>query len=151
MNHLSKSVVREIRTLRSVGAGGGRPPPATRWAAGNSRPYRERRQLRAQIQMYAVRAKLKEAVAYIDRSPKLVHSITSSPAVYERRPPPTSTTTARLIRCSNLDLLARWRDHCLRRFVRTHDQKSVSRAIMHPPASISARCENACGKFPKCR
>ena len=41
VNHLSKSVVREIRTPRSVGAGGGRPPPATRWARGNSRPYRE--------------------------------------------------------------------------------------------------------------
>ena len=27
-----KSVVREIRTLRSVGAGGGRLPPATRWS-----------------------------------------------------------------------------------------------------------------------
>ena len=26
-----KSVVREIRTLRSVGAGGGQPPPATRY------------------------------------------------------------------------------------------------------------------------
>ena len=36
-NQLPKSVV------RYVGAGGGRPPPATRWAAGNSRPYRERR------------------------------------------------------------------------------------------------------------
>ena len=31
MNHLPKSVVREIRTLRSVGTGGGRPPPVTRW------------------------------------------------------------------------------------------------------------------------
>src|SRR5215467_12028367 len=41
VNQLSKSVVREIRTLRSVGAGGGRPPPATRWAGSNSRPYRE--------------------------------------------------------------------------------------------------------------
>src|ERR1035437_6813180 len=40
-NQLPKSVVREIRTPRSVGAGGGRPPPATRWARGNSRPYRE--------------------------------------------------------------------------------------------------------------
>src|ERR1035438_736327 len=30
-NQLPKSVVREIRTPRSVGAGGGRPPPATRW------------------------------------------------------------------------------------------------------------------------
>jgi hypothetical protein len=99
--------------------------------------------------MDAVRAKLKEAVAYIDRSPKLVHSITSSPAVYERRPPPTSTTTARLIRCSNLDLLARWRDHCLPRFVRTHDQKSVSRAIMRPPASISARCEKRLWEVPQ--
>ena len=40
VNQLPKSVVREIRTPRSVGAGGGRPPPATRWARGNSRPYR---------------------------------------------------------------------------------------------------------------
>src|ERR1700758_1984636 len=31
VNRLPKSVVREIRTPRSVGAGGGRPPPATRW------------------------------------------------------------------------------------------------------------------------
>jgi hypothetical protein len=43
VNQLPKSVVREIRTPRSVGAGGGRPPPATRWARGNSRPYRESR------------------------------------------------------------------------------------------------------------
>jgi hypothetical protein len=42
VNQLPKSVVREIRTPRSVGAGGGRPPPATRWAAGNGRPYRDR-------------------------------------------------------------------------------------------------------------
>ena len=41
VNQLPKSVVREIRTPRSVGAGGGRPPPATRWARSNSRPYRE--------------------------------------------------------------------------------------------------------------
>jgi hypothetical protein len=32
VNQLPKSVVREIRTPRSVGAGGGRPPSATRWA-----------------------------------------------------------------------------------------------------------------------
>src|ERR1700693_3844801 len=32
VNQLPKSVVREIRTPRSVGAGGGCPPPATRWA-----------------------------------------------------------------------------------------------------------------------
>src|SRR5271167_1149969 len=31
VNQLPKSVVREIRTPRSVGAGGGQPPPATRW------------------------------------------------------------------------------------------------------------------------
>ena len=31
MKQLPKSVVREIRTLRSVGAGGGQLPPATRW------------------------------------------------------------------------------------------------------------------------
>ena len=40
VNQLPKSVVREIRTPRSVGAGGGRPPPATRWAVSNDRPYR---------------------------------------------------------------------------------------------------------------
>ena len=41
VNQLPKSVVREICTPRSVGAGGGQLPPATRWARGNSRPYRE--------------------------------------------------------------------------------------------------------------
>src|SRR4029453_1477554 len=41
VNQLPKSVVREIRTPRSVGAGGGHLPRATRWARGNSRPYRE--------------------------------------------------------------------------------------------------------------
>src|SRR6202158_5527195 len=41
VNQLPKSVVRETGTPRSVGAGGGRPPPATRWARGNSRPYRD--------------------------------------------------------------------------------------------------------------
>src|ERR1700682_338788 len=40
VNQLPKSVVRETRTPRSVGAGGGRPPPATRWAVSNDRPYR---------------------------------------------------------------------------------------------------------------
>src|SRR5580704_2814697 len=37
-----KSVVREIRTPRSVGTGGGRPPPVTRWAPSNWCPYRNR-------------------------------------------------------------------------------------------------------------
>src|SRR6202051_1344974 len=41
VNQLPKSVVREIRTPRSVGAGGGRPPPATRGARGTSLPSRE--------------------------------------------------------------------------------------------------------------
>src|SRR3981081_1376944 len=41
VNQLPKSVVREIRTPRSVGAGGGGPPPATRGARGKSRPYAE--------------------------------------------------------------------------------------------------------------
>ena len=36
VNHLLKSVVREIRTLRSVGTGGGRPPPVTRSSGCNS-------------------------------------------------------------------------------------------------------------------
>ena len=38
VNHLPKSVVREIRTLRSVETGGGRPPPVTRWAASRDVP-----------------------------------------------------------------------------------------------------------------
>src|ERR1035437_5981383 len=42
-NQLPKSVVREIRTPRSVGTGGGRPPPVTRWARRNPRPYRDHR------------------------------------------------------------------------------------------------------------
>ena len=42
-NQLPKSVVREIRTPRSVGTGGGRPPPVTRWARGNPRHYRDSR------------------------------------------------------------------------------------------------------------
>jgi hypothetical protein len=47
VNQPPKSVVREIRTPRSVGAGGGQLPPATRWARGNSRPYRESRRYAA--------------------------------------------------------------------------------------------------------
>src|SRR5450756_165793 len=42
VNQPPKSVVREICTPRSVGTGGGRPPPVTRWALRNERPYRER-------------------------------------------------------------------------------------------------------------
>src|ERR1700730_5191288 len=38
VNQLPKSVVRETRTPRSVGAGGGRPPPATRWAGTRGLP-----------------------------------------------------------------------------------------------------------------
>src|ERR1035437_1487473 len=41
VNQPPKSVVREIRTPRSVGTGGGRPPPVTRWARSNARPYRD--------------------------------------------------------------------------------------------------------------
>lgn len=41
VKQLPKSVVREIRTLRSVGAGGGRLPPATRCTR-ESGPYRDR-------------------------------------------------------------------------------------------------------------
>ena len=36
VNQLPKSVVREIRTPRSVGAEGGQLPPATRWAGEKS-------------------------------------------------------------------------------------------------------------------
>jgi Haem-degrading len=44
-----KSVVREIRTPRSVGTGGGRPPPVTRWAPSNGCPYRNREKARYPI------------------------------------------------------------------------------------------------------
>jgi hypothetical protein len=40
VKQLLKSVERQIRTLRSVGAGGGQLPPATRWAISDDRPYR---------------------------------------------------------------------------------------------------------------
>src|SRR5262249_14198482 len=54
VNDLLKSVVREICTLRSVGTGGGRPPPVTRcrgrrlppptrWMSNNGHPYRDPR------------------------------------------------------------------------------------------------------------
>jgi len=38
VNQLPKSVVREIRTPRSVGTGGGQPPPVTRWAEPQGSP-----------------------------------------------------------------------------------------------------------------
>src|ERR1700684_2081500 len=41
VNQSPKSVVREIRTPRSVGTGGGRPSPVTRWALSNERSYRD--------------------------------------------------------------------------------------------------------------
>src|SRR6516165_5972278 len=41
VNQLPKSPVREICTPGTVGTGGGRPPPVTRWAVSNHRPYRE--------------------------------------------------------------------------------------------------------------
>ena len=42
VKQLPKSVVRETRTLRSVGAGGGQPPLATQGAVSNVRRYRDR-------------------------------------------------------------------------------------------------------------
>jgi hypothetical protein len=38
VKRLLKSVVRENRTLRPVGTGGGRPPPVTRWGATQGAP-----------------------------------------------------------------------------------------------------------------
>jgi hypothetical protein len=37
VNQLPKSVVPESRTPCSVGTGGGKPPPVTRWAVSNDR------------------------------------------------------------------------------------------------------------------
>jgi|SRR5207302_7762457 len=65
VNQLPKSVVREIRTPRSVGAGGGRPPPATRWARGNSRPYRESGPRRVKRALLASVARMSEAISGI--------------------------------------------------------------------------------------
>jgi hypothetical protein len=50
VNQLPKSVVREIRTPRSVGAGGGRPPPATRCSGRNSPGLLGKRRLGAVVQ-----------------------------------------------------------------------------------------------------
>jgi hypothetical protein len=61
VNQLPKSVVREIRTLRSVGTGGGRLPPVTRWAAGNSRPYREPGPLATSVAGLAEVARLRQS------------------------------------------------------------------------------------------
>jgi hypothetical protein len=38
VNQLPKSVVRQIRMPRSVGTGGGRPPPVTRWRLATAAP-----------------------------------------------------------------------------------------------------------------
>ena len=43
MNPRPKSVVHEICTLRSVGGGGRRLPPPTRWVSSNGHPYRDPR------------------------------------------------------------------------------------------------------------
>jgi hypothetical protein len=45
VNQRLTSPVREICTLGSVGAGGGRLPPATQWALSDERPYRVRNNL----------------------------------------------------------------------------------------------------------
>ena len=51
VNQLPKSVVREIRTPRSVGAGGGRPPPATRWAEPRGSPLSRSQRLCAMARL----------------------------------------------------------------------------------------------------
>src|SRR5215472_9754343 len=43
VNPRPKSVVQEICTLRSVGGGGRRLPPPTRWVPSNGHPYRNPR------------------------------------------------------------------------------------------------------------
>src|SRR6516164_10965085 len=43
VNPRPKSVVQEICTLRSVGGGGRRLPPPTRWVSSNGHPYRDPR------------------------------------------------------------------------------------------------------------
>jgi hypothetical protein len=43
VNPRPKSVVQEICTLRSVGGGGRRLPPPTRWVSSNGHPYRDLR------------------------------------------------------------------------------------------------------------
>ena len=64
-----KSVVREIRTPRSVGTGGGRPPPVTRWT-GVTRPLpRPKRSTRRKPRWPAARAPRSPVNRYA-RSPK---------------------------------------------------------------------------------
>jgi hypothetical protein len=51
VNPLLTSPVREIRTLGSVGAGGGQLPPATRWGISDDRPYRDSNPFLIQIRI----------------------------------------------------------------------------------------------------
>jgi hypothetical protein len=78
VNQLPKSVVREIRTPRSVGAGGGRPPPATRWARRNPRPYRDHRRV-AEERMEA------RVCEFVDQD-QAVHTTLQSEMFGNRRP-----------------------------------------------------------------
>jgi Crp-like helix-turn-helix protein len=55
VNQLPKSVVREIRTPRSVGTGGGRPPPVTRWHRIPVEALREAAQQSAHLQRTLLR------------------------------------------------------------------------------------------------
>jgi hypothetical protein len=55
VNQLPKSVVREIRTPRSVGTGGGRPPPVTRWEEPKGSPLSRFCDRAAQCQFVAHR------------------------------------------------------------------------------------------------
>jgi hypothetical protein len=91
-----KSVVREIRTPRSVGTGGGRPPPVTRWAPSNGRPYRNRQigfvsrlcRLSADLSWGELRAPISAAGCsngYTTAS-SLIASILSSTGRANRRP-----------------------------------------------------------------
>jgi hypothetical protein len=66
-------VVREIRTPRSVGTGGGRPPPVTRWASSNGRPYRNPKAAATLngVALTQFDAQLQEAIRF-DLGPKVL-------------------------------------------------------------------------------
>ena len=66
MNQHLTSVVREIRTLRSVGAGGGRLPPATQWAISDGRPYCDKLACRAVTERWPTSRELSPTCWFLD-------------------------------------------------------------------------------------
>ena len=86
MKQLPTSVVRENRTLRSVGAGGGRLPLATRWVPGNWYPYRDRSGPKPRLRVKSVRHTRQFANArvrkFLQKIVRHLHKTAGDPAIF---------------------------------------------------------------------